>query len=173
MNREDADAYDSHGLWTVSFATPETLSSSTSLRRVVYSSGEFAHAEELRAKFGADGPVVLAVAPSTWKGVIKNVSGSLVDAFPGEYDSEASRAQAIGSSHVVTVSLRSSSLSLAPPPGPVLVLQCLRYRGNVGAILRTAVQANMFSEVVVIDPVYEEGAKNNDRIPDSDVYYYR
>lgn len=192
MNCEDVDAYDTHGLWVVSFATLEVLRTARNLRRVVYSNENFTAADELRAHVTTMGAQVEAVeaveavgvSPSVWKGVIKNVPGSLVNAFPGDYDSEVSRAQAIGSTHVVAVSIRLPSSPVAVPPtaspptlhslpGPVLVLQGLRYRGNVGAILRTAVQANMFSEVVVIDPVYEEGAKNNDRIPDSDVYYYR
>ena len=119
--------------------------------------------------------VILPVAPSVWKGVIKNVPGPL----DGEnHANEDSRASVIGKDRVVTVSLSAlrapSGLAASSPGpvGPVLVLQGLRYRGNVGTIFRTAVQSNVFRSIVIIAPVHDPTAKNNDRIPDSDLYYY-
>ena len=49
--------------------------------------------------------------------------------------------------------------------GPILVLVGLKYRGNVGTIFRTAVQANCFESIYIIepedDPEDDEGSQSH------------
>ncbi|GMH84279.1 hypothetical protein TL16_g09876 [Triparma laevis f. inornata] len=118
----------------------------------------------------SDSPFPIISSPlSVWRGLLKNVPGSLTSQFPSYLstkDGENDRAAHIASLYVILVSTPSNS------PGPILVLQGLRYKGNIGAIIRTAVQANIFESIVIIDPIFEEDAKNNSRVEEKDVDYY-
>jgi len=77
----------------------------------------------------------------------------------------------VGSQYAILVSRRSNA------PAPILVLAGLRYRGNVGTIIRSAVQSNRFSAIIIIDPdpatpkVPGEKLSHN-RIAPVDVDYY-
>jgi tRNA(Leu) C34 or U34 (ribose-2'-O)-methylase TrmL len=51
--------------------------------------------------------------------------------------------------------------------GPVLVLVGLKYRGNVGAIVRAAVQADLFAEVHIVDSLSPATATGSDSGPTS------
>ena len=162
MDQEDTGDLSYKGIYNVSLHTVDAPLPRDGLpQRIVYSSADFDEAR-LRGVLDNAALAIVPVAPSVWRGVIKNIPGSLDDAgFPlSSYKDESTRASVIGKSCIVVVSLSASSSSgLVLEGGPVLVLQGLRYRGNVGAILRTAVQANIFARVIIIDPIYCEGAK--------------
>jgi len=106
------------------------------------------------------------VPPSCWKGLIKNVPGRIADLDLDEGISEDEKPAKIASLFCITVIARRVAAA------PILVLVSLRYKGNVGSIVRSAVQSNTFQAIYIIDPVEEEGAKNNDRVKDDDVNYY-
>lgn len=187
---EDTDAYDTSGRYIVRLLPITDLPSLYAtteykkglITKIIYSNdattgGDSSSSRILSAfKTNPDHPSTLTITGvplSCWRGVLKNVPGSLPPPEGSESPTtsknfENSRALRLGSFHVILVSLASSSFS----PGPILVLQGLRYKGNIGAIIRTAVQANLFQSVVVIDPVYDADAKNNDRVEAKDVDYY-
>jgi tRNA G18 (ribose-2'-O)-methylase SpoU len=86
---------------------------------------------------------VCSVSPSTWKGVLRNVPlGEGVDAS----DDAAYPAELAASQEVVIVARASQARAC----GPVLVLVNLKYRGNVGTIVRAAVQANCFKAIYFV-----------------------
>ena len=109
--------------------------------------------------------------PSGWIGVLKNVPpprtedttartgvdprgdspyGTTTGHTAG---AEAPEAIPDSSKMVVTVTRNTHT---APEVGPILVLAGLKYRGNVGTIIRSAVQANIFEAIYFIDE-REEG----------------
>ena len=68
---------------------------------------------------------------------------------------------------------------------PILVLVGLKFRGNIGTIIRTAVQANYFEAVYIIDAESNNNnnnnandkkkswePKDNTKISMKDIYYY-
>ncbi|GMI09176.1 hypothetical protein TrVE_jg12651 [Triparma verrucosa] len=186
---EDTDAYDTSGRYIVRLLPINDLPSLHAtdeykkglITKIIYSNdatagGDGSSSRMLSAFKTNDHPSTLTITGvplSCWRGVLKNVPGSLPPHEGSENPTtsksfENFRALRLGSFHVILVSLASSSFS----PGPILVLQGLRYKGNIGAIIRTAVQANLFQSVVVIDPVYDANAKNNDRVEAKDVDYY-
>ena len=57
----------------------------------------------------------------------------------------------IAAGHVVVVTRRHTGAA------PILVLSGVKYRGNVGTIVRSAVQANMFESIYIVAPEAEEG----------------
>lgn len=188
LKQEDHDAFDNKGRYDVRFYTLEELRNvQVAVARVVFSNDDWEGGEErVREAIHVEGGcTIVGVAPSVWRGVIKNVPGSLsaLGFDPegmnlslredhrqddGVRNHEAERAKAIGRRWVIVVGYRCGRFT----PGPILVLQGLRYQGNVGASIRTAVQANMFEEIIIIDPEFQEGAKNNTRILDKDMDYY-
>jgi hypothetical protein len=106
------------------------------------------------------------VPRSGWTGLLRNVpppsgGGASRNVDDDDYGDPAS--------HVVAVARRgsrrsggklssSSSSSSSPPPlpppppaPPILVLVGLKYRGNVGSIVRAAVQADCFGEIHIVE----------------------
>ena len=81
-----------------------------------------------------------AVPRSGWAGLLRNVPSS------GYSDSCADPA-----SHVVAV-----AKDVQRGVEPILVLVGLKYRGNVGSIVRAAVQADCFAEIHIIEERQEE-----------------
>lgn len=88
---------------------------------------------------------LLVVSPSVWIGLLRNV--------PVERKLHAD--EQIPGATLVTVSLVPSVAAAraagAPRLGPILVLVGLKYRGNVGTIVRAAVQANIFEAIHIVD----------------------
>ena len=119
---------------------------------------------------------ILGCQPSTWHGCLRNAPGVLSERFPlqrsGEnsedIEDEKERSERIGRDHVVVVELRN----IEERKGPGLVLQGLRYRGNIGTIVRTAVQCNFFERLVMIDPDFDPEAHNNSRVAEKDLEFY-
>lgn len=95
---------------------------------------------------------VVCLPPSGWKGVLRNVP-------------ESSDGQEGKSGEVVAVALLPNFARLraaGSPAGPILVLVGLKYRGNVGTIVRSAVQANFFEAIYIIEDDYKHGDSADD-----------
>ena len=116
-------------------------------------------------------PTFHGLKVASWKGAILNVSGTLDELADVPEDSE-NRAAAVGARYVIAVRLRQ-----AYSPAPILVLAGIRYRGNLGTIVRSAVQSNRFESIIIVDPdetapkVPGEKLSNN-RVSPVDVDYY-
>jgi len=101
---------------------------------------------------------MVVLSPSGWKEMVRNVPDATSD------------------TEVVSVSMNRKR-------GPILVLAGLKFRGNIGTIVRAAVQANAFEKIVLIDEretrVMEtpcaskkwEGGKTGSATME-DIYYY-
>ena len=128
--------------------------------------------------------VLVEVTAGCWKGLIKNVPGRLSD-LPITVEDDvqvnddesidcggygqgivSSLAERIASRYCIAVTTR-----YAKTPAPILVLVSLRYKGNIGCIVRSAVQANFFEAIYIIDPEHQEGGRNA-RIGDAQISYY-
>ena len=142
-------------------ATPTSV-----CRLVVSQAADAACVAALRASLSAASRCVVSVVtlpPSGWRGVLRNVPSSDGSAATvEEYD---------GSAHAVVVSIadaatvvdahapRSSSSSALPAGrGRVLCLAGLKYRGNIGTVVRSAVQSNCFGEIWIIESEVVEAA---------------
>jgi len=120
--------------------------------RVLFSSSE-------APEIGALGsPILFPLEFRSWKGAVLNVSGSLASLTGDCCGDKEAQARAVGGTHAIAVVLKK-----AYAPGPILVLAGLRYRGNVGTIVRSAVQANRFEKIVIIDP--EEASRPEEKVP--------
>jgi tRNA G18 (ribose-2'-O)-methylase SpoU len=189
-----------NGRYSVSFVPVTELDLAASpipgLERLLYCKEHFPEKELWKvaaAEGNGDDDVDYDVVPlefRSWKGAILNVSGTLSDlplgVPPGEEEEEEDgdrekmmtdkqeRARKIAGMYVIAVKrTRVGERTRAP----ILVLAGLRYRGNVGTIVRTAVQANRFEEIIIVDPA-EGGEKVpgeklvNNRVTKTDVDYY-
>ena len=122
---------------------------------------------------------ICGTSPSGWKGVLRNV--------PSQDGNKVRKENAeIAASHqIVTVSYTSSDGSTSMEVcGPILVLFNLKYRGNVGTIVRAAVQANCFKAIYFVGSGIREEAhssagesyhweKNKIKgVKDADISYY-
>ena len=123
----------------------------------------------LRASLSSVSPwAVSAVVlpPSGWRGVLRNV--------PSRDGSAATEDEYDGVSHCVVVSLRSA----AQARGRILVLAGLKYRGNIGTVVRSAVQSNAFRAIWIIrsegDGASGAGGSKADRrgATDDELNYY-
>ena len=93
---------------------------------------------------------VVCLSPGGWKGVLRNV--------PNSSDGEQEGGQDCAT--VVAVGLVPNFARLraaGKSAGPILVLVGLKYRGNVGTIVRSAVQANFFEAIYIIEDDYRNG----------------
>ena len=99
-----------------------------------------------------------AVSPTVWRGLLLNVPDLPPDFVVGcdQYADSTSK------THVVVVSLLKAV-------APVLVLAGLCFKGNVGTIVRSAVQANVFQSIIIIDP---PSGSSVPLISEKDVSYY-
>ena len=94
----------------------------------------------LQASLSAASPCAFSAVvlpPSGWRGVLRNV--------PSRDGSAATEDEYDGTSHAVVVSLRSAQES-----SRILVLAGLKYRGNIGTVVRSAVQSNAFRAIWLI-----------------------
>jgi tRNA G18 (ribose-2'-O)-methylase SpoU len=88
---------------------------------------------------------ILVVKPSTWKGVLRNVPSSTSAATTTTCEGDF-----VAVSFHNDLGTVGSSTSVK---GPILVLVGLQYRGNVGTIIRTAVQSDMWEKICLVDVV--------------------
>ena len=70
--------------------------------------------------------------PSTYKGVLRNVPTPETGDF-------------------VAIGFQPTTDTSAAALGPILVLVGLQYKGNVGTIVRTAVQSNLYQKICLVD----------------------
>ena len=139
-------------------------------------------ARAMTAAAKATTTAAVAVSPSEWKGVLRNVPIGC-DSGRGSADS----AEVSASQDVVTVAFSSQR----DARGPVLVLVNLKYRGNVGTIVRAAVQANCFKAIYFVglggnansgktktgtgtdsNELYHWEKNKNKGVKDADISYY-
>lgn len=131
-------------------------------RLVVSQAADAASVAALRASLCAASRCVVSVVtlpPGSWRGVLRNVPSSDGRAATvEEYD---------GSAHAVVVSIADAAAVVdahAPRDAPaagrgrVLVLAGLKYRGNIGTVVRSAVQSNCFGEIWVIESEVDPAA---------------
>lgn len=168
----DDDGFsDDSGRYEVKFVAWDSLrtwlSQEKRLIRLLYC-GDFALGVSEMLGSCLPASAVMNVSRSQWKGVVRNVPGQISDlkvAKADELESETLSAT-IASVYCITVSARNLN------PAPILVLISTRYKGNVGSIIRSAVQANFFEAIYIVDPEDRPGATDNGRISDNDINYY-
>ena len=113
---------------------------------------------------------MVALGASGWKGVLRNVPRG---GFPQQLRGANLSDPEYASTHVVVVRANFDRTSDGVH-GPILVLCGLKYRGNVGTIVRSAVQTNSFERILIIDhvEVAEDAPAASSRIADKDIAYY-
>ena len=119
----------------------------------------------IKETFGYE-PTVVQLSGSGWKGCLRNVP---LQNFPGDFDVDESNGQ------VVTVRRNENRTKgkARGPFAPILVLCGLLYRGNIGTIVRSAVQANAFERIIIIDgEEIKGGGRKGVRLLDKDITYY-
>ena len=110
---------------------------------------------------------VKVLKASTYKGVLRNVP--------------LRNGEGENTGDFVSVAFRDTG-NTASTKGPVLVLWGLKYKGNVGSIIRTAVQSNMWEGICLIDECESPAEKSSDsgdshgvsrpNITEDDMEYY-
>lgn len=76
---------------------------------------------------------IQAAKPSTYKGVLRNV--------PNPPDT----------GDFVAIGYTEPNIESKTPRGPILVLCGLQYKGNIGTIVRTAVQSNLWEKICIVN----------------------
>ena len=127
----------SDGVWEVAMHRLDSLRATMppALRQLVVSGeGHTAGALPLPRTTACSGPTVVRLPPSGWNGVLRNVPAAkrVEGADPLHW--------AVGVSEVAE-----------GEAGRVLVLVGLKHRGNLGTIVRSAVQANTFAAIWIVE----------------------
>ncbi len=134
----DTGCFDSNGFWDVGWFNLDEPVVPGSLDRLIYNANDVDESSlaSLMLSLSEPKPDLIGLSsPSCWNGCVRNVpTHPQVDAA------------SLGRHYAIYV-----RRILPGEPGPVLVLSRLRYRGNVGSIVRSAVQANIFEAIYLID----------------------
>lgn len=170
---DDDDAGRSEPVWSITLETVDEVAATAPARAAT----KFIHCRDhrrstddeqrLTAAAAASGAELLAVSASLWAGLLLNVPGlgegsSVTTAADGRAGEDRTGA---GKDHQQVIAVRKRSAETTRQ-NPILVLM-VSYKGNIGTITRTAVQANAFEEIVIIDP-----ADGSGRVLDRDIDYY-
>ena len=137
-------------------------------RMIVCSQADAGQVDALRAAVNASRyplpPVGFSVVPpSGWKGLLRNVRSADKVSSAAECDSASTCA--------VMVSLTCAE---AEVDARTLCLCGIKYAGNVGTIIRSAVQSNVFSSIALVQVARagESGSDSNKTVSDDDINWY-
>ena len=169
---DDDEAGRSEPVWSVTLETVDEVAATTHAGASKFihcrDHGSTGDEQRLAAAAVASGASLLSVSAKMWAGLLQNVPGlgegsSVTTTRPSTTDRAEDRT---GCDHQRVIAVRKRP-TLASRQSPILVVSGLEVAGNVGTIIRTAVQANAFEEIVIIDP-----ADGSDRVIDKDIGYY-